>query len=66
MNISELIKELIEAGYSEARIAKEVDYKTNQSTINRIKNGGRSARFELGMAIVDLHKSVVSNKAIVA
>lgn len=61
MNISKLIQDLLDAGYSEARIAEEVSCPTSQATINRIKTGERkSVRFELGMAIIELHQRVTA------
>lgn len=49
---SEAVRRLISAGWSEARIAKEVG--TSQPTIHRVKHGQKSVAFEVGLALVRL------------
>ncbi|MBB4726373.1 helix-turn-helix domain-containing protein [Xanthomonas arboricola] len=49
---TQAVLRLVEAGWSESRIAKEVG--TSQPTIHRIKHGQRSVAFEIGTALVRL------------
>ncbi|MBB4722720.1 helix-turn-helix domain-containing protein [Xanthomonas euvesicatoria] len=49
---AQAVLRLVEAGWSESRIAKEVG--TSQPTIHRIKHGQRSVAFEIGTALVRL------------
>jgi|GEM_PF-7037081 len=60
MDIQTAVKELVDAGWSENRIAEAVGHGTKQPTINRIKLGKtKHPRYELGVLIVELHKQVV-------
>lgn len=49
---TEAVRELIEAGWSEARIAAKVE--TSQPTIHRIKNGHSKIDFTLGCRLIQL------------
>ncbi|WP_180313790.1 helix-turn-helix domain-containing protein [Xanthomonas hortorum] len=49
---TQAVLRLVEAGWSESRIAKEVG--TSQPTVHRIKHGQRSVAFEIGTALVRL------------
>jgi predicted XRE-type DNA-binding protein len=59
MTITEMLAELAQHGWSQARIAEQCE--TTQPTIFRITKGG-SARYEVGTAIVALHKRVLKAK----
>lgn len=60
MTITEMLADLSEQGWSQARIAKECG--TTQPTIFRITKGG-AARYEVGKALEALHKKVTKAKA---
>lgn len=57
MHLSQAIVELLDAGWSEPRIAAAVG--TSQSTVNRIKHGlhTKGPGFEVGNAILRLHSA---------
>lgn len=64
MDIQKAVTDLTDAGWSQSRIAREVGLGTTQPTINRIKSGvTKYPRFELGMAIIELHRRFVIDKA---
>ncbi|MHC8342484.1 hypothetical protein [Pseudomonas sp. RT6P73] len=63
MTITEMLAELAQHGWSQARIAEQCE--TTQPTIFRITKGG-SARYEVGKAIVALHKRVLKARRAVA
>lgn len=66
------IEDLTKAGYSEARIALELteelrkseelkeDQRIGQSTINRIKNGQQSARFDVGQGLIRVRERLLA------
>lgn len=69
------IEDLTKAGYSEARIALELteelrksddlkeDQRIGQATINRIKNGRQSARFDVGQGLIRLRERLLATAA---
>lgn len=59
MTITEMLAELAEQGWSQARIAEKCG--TTQPTIFRITKGS-GARYEVGKAIELLHKKVTKTK----
>jgi hypothetical protein len=64
----EVIQQLVGAGFSEARIAQELKsdnagLEIAQSTINRIKNGKQSARFEVGESLIRLRGRLLPTHA---
>lgn len=62
MDIRTAINELMEAGYSESQIAREVSVTAHQPTIHRIKTGKtRNPGYELGNAIIELHRKVLGD-----
>ncbi|HEX8894427.1 MAG TPA: helix-turn-helix domain-containing protein [Terriglobales bacterium] len=67
MNWSKLITELLASGMTQAEIADRIG--VTQSAINQVLHQGRQKRaqrgfkFEPGMKLVELHKSVVLDKA---
>lgn len=65
-NPQAVIQELTQAGYSEARIAellKSEDIDIAQSTINRIKSGKQSARFDVGAGLIRLRDRLLNGSA---
>lgn len=60
--ISTLIDELLASGLSEAQIAEKVS--TSQASINRIRRGKQKPLYELGIAIVELHKNEIVLKQV--
>lgn len=63
MNIQTAIHQLIEAGLSEGRIAKEVG-NTTQPTIHRIKTGNiKNTSFEIGTRILQVHAKYCGDQA---
>lgn len=66
------IEDLTKAGYSEARIALELteelrkseelkkNQRIGQSTINRIKNGQQSARFDVGQGLIRVRERLLA------
>jgi hypothetical protein len=59
-SLRELLTELNDSGLNDAAIAREIvssGIETTQATINRLKNGiHKTAKFELGHAILALHR----------
>ncbi|MET3652494.1 hypothetical protein [Dyella japonica] len=56
MNPQEAVLALIAARWSESRIGRVTGI--SQSTINRLKNGTRSVKYEQGVALVSLARTV--------
>lgn len=52
-----LIEEILATGLTEDDIARRVN--TSQASINRIKSGSQNPKYDLGAALVALHKEVV-------
>lgn len=63
MTITQMLADLAEQGWSQARIAEQCG--TTQTTIFRITKGG-DTRYEVGKAIEALHKKVIKGKRKVA
>lgn len=61
MTLQEAILALIAARWSESRIGRATGI--SQSTINRLKNGTRSVKYEQGVALVSLARSVRDSAA---
>jgi predicted transcriptional regulator len=59
---TKMIEELIEEGLTEQRIGQLVG--ASQPTINRIKRTNQNPKYDLGVAIVALHKQVIEDKPI--
>ncbi|MCF5806366.1 helix-turn-helix domain-containing protein [Pseudomonas tremae] len=59
MTISQMLADLTEQGWTQARIAEHCG--TTQPTIFRITKGG-DTRYEVGKAIETLHKKVMKAK----
>ncbi|MEB1136037.1 helix-turn-helix domain-containing protein [Xanthomonas campestris pv. campestris] len=53
---AQAVLKLVQAGWSESRIAKEVG--TSQPTVHRIKHGQKSVAFGVGLALVRLADSL--------
>jgi transcriptional regulator with XRE-family HTH domain len=56
MNPQEAVLTLIKADWSEARIGQKVGI--SQSTVNRVKLGKRSLKYEQGRDLIDLAREV--------
>lgn len=56
MNPQEAVLTLIKADWSEARIGQTVGI--SQSTINRVKQGKRSVKYEQGAALISLAREI--------
>ncbi|KAB7767602.1 helix-turn-helix domain-containing protein [Xanthomonas maliensis] len=54
-NPTQAVLQLVRAGWSESRIAKEVG--TSQPTIHRVKHGQKSVAFDIGVALIRLAES---------
>lgn len=58
---TKMIEDLIEEGLTEQQIGQRVG--ASQPTINRIKRTNQNPKYDLGAAIVALHKQVVEGRA---
>ena len=56
---TQMIEDLIEEGLTEQQIGQRVG--ASQPTINRIKRTNKNPKYDIGAAIVALHKQVVED-----
>lgn len=60
MKVQEMLKDLLELGFSQAAIAESCG--TSQPNIFRVLNG-QGVRYELGKAIEDFYKTAMRNES---